>query len=256
MLLVFPFRDGSCRVVLYDYGQADVPVTVPVYAGRCHRQPAPGLRPGLRAARPALVGPLPEREPPGAAYRAGRVLLAGDAAHAHSPAGAQGMNTGLQDAMNLGWKLGAALGGWGAGLAAGLLLSRAAPGGRRRPGPERPPVPAEHRPHARPAARCAGPCTGWWCRCRRCRPGWPATTPGISIAYAPLPAWPRRPGSGEPARTGGPRSASASRRPPGPSTLASALPRPAATPRRLTCTRPAAPAPHLADRDPAAAGAR
>ena len=40
-------------------------------------------------------------------YRAGRVLLAGDAAHIHSPAGGQGMNTGIQDAQNLGWKLAA-----------------------------------------------------------------------------------------------------------------------------------------------------
>jgi 2-polyprenyl-6-methoxyphenol hydroxylase-like FAD-dependent oxidoreductase len=38
-------------------------------------------------------------------YRAGRVFLAGDAAHVHSPAGGQGMNTGIQDAWNLGWKL-------------------------------------------------------------------------------------------------------------------------------------------------------
>jgi len=38
-------------------------------------------------------------------YRSGRVFLAGDAAHIHSPAGAQGMNTGIQDATNLGWKL-------------------------------------------------------------------------------------------------------------------------------------------------------
>jgi 2-polyprenyl-6-methoxyphenol hydroxylase-like FAD-dependent oxidoreductase len=38
-------------------------------------------------------------------YRVGRVLLAGDAAHVHSPAGGQGMNTGIQDAYNLGWKL-------------------------------------------------------------------------------------------------------------------------------------------------------
>ncbi len=39
-------------------------------------------------------------------YRVGRILLAGDAAHVHSPAGAQGLNTGIQDAYNLGWKLG------------------------------------------------------------------------------------------------------------------------------------------------------
>ena len=38
-------------------------------------------------------------------FRNGRVFLAGDAAHIHSPAGAQGMNTGIQDAVNLGWKL-------------------------------------------------------------------------------------------------------------------------------------------------------
>ncbi|WP_326651181.1 MULTISPECIES: FAD-dependent monooxygenase [unclassified Streptomyces] len=38
-------------------------------------------------------------------YRAGRAFLAGDAAHIHSPAGGQGMNTGIQDALNLGWKL-------------------------------------------------------------------------------------------------------------------------------------------------------
>ena len=38
-------------------------------------------------------------------YRNGRVLLAGDAAHVHSPVGGQGLNTGVQDAMNLGWKL-------------------------------------------------------------------------------------------------------------------------------------------------------
>ncbi|MEG3631628.1 FAD-dependent monooxygenase [Streptomyces poriticola] len=38
-------------------------------------------------------------------YRAGRVLLAGDAAHIHFPAGGQGLNTGVQDAVNLGWKL-------------------------------------------------------------------------------------------------------------------------------------------------------
>ena len=46
-----------------------------------------------------------------AAYRAGRVLLAGDAAHACTPAQGHGMNTGLQDAFNLGWKLALVVGG-------------------------------------------------------------------------------------------------------------------------------------------------
>ncbi len=40
-----------------------------------------------------------------ASYRAGRVLIAGDAAHVHPPQGGQGLNTGVQDAVNLGWKL-------------------------------------------------------------------------------------------------------------------------------------------------------
>jgi len=40
-----------------------------------------------------------------ASYRSGRVLLAGDAAHVHPPVGGQGLNTGVQDAVNLGWKL-------------------------------------------------------------------------------------------------------------------------------------------------------
>jgi hypothetical protein len=40
-----------------------------------------------------------------ASYRQGRVLLAGDAAHVHSPQGGQGLNTGVQDAVNVGWKL-------------------------------------------------------------------------------------------------------------------------------------------------------
>jgi rifampicin monooxygenase len=45
-------------------------------------------------------------------YRASRVLLAGDAAHIHPPTGGQGLNLGLQDAFNLGWKLAAEIAGW------------------------------------------------------------------------------------------------------------------------------------------------
>jgi len=61
--------------------------------------------PGLRAEDPAWLGGfcINERQVP--TYRIGRVFLAGDAAHVHSPAGGQGMNTGMHDAFNLAWKL-------------------------------------------------------------------------------------------------------------------------------------------------------
>lgn len=55
-------------------------------------------------------------------YRDGRVLLAGDAAHVHPPYGGQGLNLGVQDAFNLGWKLAAEVHGW---APAGLLDSYA-----------------------------------------------------------------------------------------------------------------------------------
>ncbi|TDP40914.1 rifampin monooxygenase [Nocardia ignorata] len=60
-------------------------------------------------------------------YRRGRVLLAGDAAHIHPPLGGQGLNLGIQDAVNLGWKLAAEVNGW---APPGLLDSYAA---ERRP---------------------------------------------------------------------------------------------------------------------------
>ena len=53
----------------------------------------------------AWLKEIPLRRGQAASYRSGNVFLAGDAAHVHSPAGGQGMNTGIQDAVNLGWKL-------------------------------------------------------------------------------------------------------------------------------------------------------
>ncbi|KAI3327000.1 putative pentachlorophenol 4-monooxygenase [Xylariaceae sp. AK1471] len=55
------------------------------------------------------VGTSTDRSKQTTQYRRGRVLLAGDASHIHPPLGGQGLNLGLDDAMNLGWKLGAAI---------------------------------------------------------------------------------------------------------------------------------------------------
>lgn len=60
----------------------------------------------LRLSRPVWATAFRLHHRHATKYLAGKVALAGDAAHIHSPAGAQGMNTGIQDAWNLGWKLG------------------------------------------------------------------------------------------------------------------------------------------------------
>jgi 2-polyprenyl-6-methoxyphenol hydroxylase-like FAD-dependent oxidoreductase len=60
---------------------------------------------GIHAGDPVWLSSFSINERKVADYRSGRVFLAGDAAHVHSPAGGQGMNTGMQDACNLAWKL-------------------------------------------------------------------------------------------------------------------------------------------------------
>lgn len=60
---------------------------------------------GFRAEDPVWLSNFHVNERKVASYSRGRVFLAGDAAHIHSPAGGQGMNTGMQDAINLAWKL-------------------------------------------------------------------------------------------------------------------------------------------------------
>jgi 2-polyprenyl-6-methoxyphenol hydroxylase-like FAD-dependent oxidoreductase len=54
---------------------------------------------------PTFISRFTDTTRQAATYRKGRILLAGDAAHVHSPVGGQGLNTGVQDAVNLGWKL-------------------------------------------------------------------------------------------------------------------------------------------------------
>ncbi|MFD0328039.1 FAD-dependent monooxygenase [Streptacidiphilus monticola] len=106
-----PFGDGWYRVIAWDRDdQQDdrAPVTEEELREAVRR--VLGDDHGLGEARWLSRFHSDERQVP--RYRDGRVFLAGDAAHCHSPAGGQGMNTGLQDAANLGWKLAAAVKGW------------------------------------------------------------------------------------------------------------------------------------------------
>jgi len=73
---------------------------------------------GIRVSDPIWLNAFRINERKVSSYRQGRVFVAGDAAHIHSPAGGQGMNTGMQDAVNLGWKLAMVIGG---GASATLL---------------------------------------------------------------------------------------------------------------------------------------
>ena len=108
---VAPFGDGWHRIFAWDrrkqVSERD-PVTLDEMREVTRR--SLGTDFGLQEARWMSRFHSDERQAPH--YRVGRVFLAGDAAHVHSPAGGQGMNTGLQDAANLGWKLAAAVQGW------------------------------------------------------------------------------------------------------------------------------------------------
>jgi 2-polyprenyl-6-methoxyphenol hydroxylase-like FAD-dependent oxidoreductase len=109
--LVAPFGDGWYRVIAWhrrDEPPEDAPVSLDEVS-EVARQ-ALGTDYGLHDPRWLTRFHSDERQAP--RYRDGLVLLAGDAAHVHSPAGGQGMNTSIQDAANLGWKLAATVRGW------------------------------------------------------------------------------------------------------------------------------------------------
>jgi len=106
----YEIRDGE---VIYKDG-GPIQVMVPeARAGATGEPSLDDLREALIAVcgtdygahRPAWISRFTDTTRQAATYRAGRVLLAGDAAHIHSPVGGQGLNTGMQDAVNLGWKL-------------------------------------------------------------------------------------------------------------------------------------------------------
>jgi 2-polyprenyl-6-methoxyphenol hydroxylase-like FAD-dependent oxidoreductase len=107
---IAPFGDGYHRVIAWD-AHKQVPETDPVDLEELRTvvRSVLGTDYGMHDPRWTSRFHSDERQVP--SYRVGRVFLTGDAAHEHSPAGGQGMNTGMQDSANLSWKLAQALSG-------------------------------------------------------------------------------------------------------------------------------------------------
>ena len=105
ILAFFPITPGRWRVIA-DLGPATGsghhpdPTMEEIQAMVAHRG-----NPGIKLTDPVWLAAFRINERKVKDYSRGRVFLAGDAAHIHSPAGGQGMNTGMQDAFNLAWKL-------------------------------------------------------------------------------------------------------------------------------------------------------
>lgn len=108
----FEYEIVDGKVIYKDHGPIGVMVTE-CGTGHTNDPTIEDLRAALIAAtgsdfgvrNPISVSRFTDMSRQAAEYRKGRVLLAGDAAHVHYPIGGQGMNMGVQDAMNLGWKL-------------------------------------------------------------------------------------------------------------------------------------------------------
>jgi 2-polyprenyl-6-methoxyphenol hydroxylase-like FAD-dependent oxidoreductase len=103
--VIFPMPAGRARVIA-TVGKADGQQSRPEPTlGEVQALIDARTGGGFQATDPVWLSGFRINERKVKRYRDGRVLLAGDAAHVHSPAGGQGMNTGMQDAINLAWKL-------------------------------------------------------------------------------------------------------------------------------------------------------
>ncbi|MBE1875081.1 FAD-dependent monooxygenase [Myceligenerans pegani] len=112
---IAPFGDDYWRLTAWsrvDQADDDAPLSLAQISAAARQ--AFGTDYGMHSPRWISRFHSDERQVP--RYRVGRVFLAGDAAHCHTPAGGQGMNTGMQDAANLSWRLAAVARGAGPGL--------------------------------------------------------------------------------------------------------------------------------------------
>ncbi|MFF8379989.1 FAD-dependent monooxygenase [Streptomyces sp. NPDC015661] len=105
MVMVLPLGPDHNRIVYYDRSEplreSREPLTFDEVADTFERLTGEDIR----QATPLWVSSTTDASRQAAEYRSGRIFLAGDAAHIHLPIGAQGMSAGVQDAVNLGWKL-------------------------------------------------------------------------------------------------------------------------------------------------------
>jgi 2-polyprenyl-6-methoxyphenol hydroxylase-like FAD-dependent oxidoreductase len=108
MLAIFPLQGTRYRMIADvgessgSIGEGNRPTPTIEEVQRILDVRGPG---GIQAGDPIWLSAFSINERKVSDYRSDRVFLAGDAAHVHSPAGGQGMNTGMQDAYNLTWKL-------------------------------------------------------------------------------------------------------------------------------------------------------
>ncbi|MEV7623752.1 FAD-dependent oxidoreductase [Actinoplanes sp. NPDC089786] len=110
-VIIVPFGDGWFRAIAWDRRRDRTPLSEPVTYDEMRDAFRRIAGSDLGMSEPRWTSRFLSERRQASRYRSGRVFLAGDAAHVHSPLGGQGMNTGIQDAMNLGWKLAAAVHG-------------------------------------------------------------------------------------------------------------------------------------------------
>ena len=111
-VMIAPLGDGKHhRIVLVDPQRTHVPRTEPVTLQEVAGPTARIVGEDYQPREPIWLSRFADETRLAGTYRKGRILLAGDAAHIHAPMGGQGMNVGLQDALNLGWKLAAVVKG-------------------------------------------------------------------------------------------------------------------------------------------------
>jgi 2-polyprenyl-6-methoxyphenol hydroxylase-like FAD-dependent oxidoreductase len=109
-VLVMPMRDGRARVMAQIHDGPGTPLNLHPTLERLQEVVDERVG-GITLLRGHWLTSFELHHAQVSQYRWGRVFLAGDTAHVHSPAGGQGMNTGMQDAANLAWKLAAVIGG-------------------------------------------------------------------------------------------------------------------------------------------------